>query len=123
MKLPAAGIEKDRQADHEPDSRAPNRKMRAAASRLTPRDLANSSRTVFEAFALPSCAAGSDNSPATKIAADAAPPSARARRGSPATSQQQAADEEADALHGVLRAGEPGDPFEQLARAVAPTSP
>ena len=79
------------------------------------RVLAKSSRKDFDALALPSVR-GSDSArrPARARATPAISHSARAEADQ---LQQQAADEKANALHRVLRAGEPRDPAEQLTGA------
>ena len=96
-------------------------KMRAAAIRLMARVLANSSRKLFDDLALPSVR-GSDSSDAGQHERQHRGHQPQ-RRAEADELQQQAADEEAGALHGVLRAGEPGDPAEQLPGALLATWP
>jgi hypothetical protein len=98
-------------------SRAPNSTTRAAASRLMPRFLANSSLADFRRLAL---------AHQRRHEGDHAHQHQRQqRRHGPQRLleaqhlQQQAAQEEAHALHRVLAAGEEGHPLEQLARGLA----
>ena len=96
-------------------SRAPNSATRAAASRLMPRFLANSSFADFEALLLP-ISGGTKQHDADEHQRPAAPAIAHSAAWKPSGLQQQAAEEEAHALHRVLAAGEEGHPLEQLAR-------
>ena len=115
--LPAVGVEEHRQADHEPDVARAEHEDAGGRQQVDGAGLGEQLRESSSTTSpCPASAAARSRTPArTQAEQSGHQPE---RRTEPDELQQGAADEEANALHGVLRAGEPGDPAEQLPSAL-----